>query len=47
MKDNVVFCINSINMMKSDHSMEDINTIFDAIYHKKKEEYDRNIKSED
>ena len=30
-KDNVVFCLNCINMLKSDHSMEDFKTIFRSI----------------
>ena len=43
MKDNVVFCINSINMMKADHDMEDVDKIFEAIYKKKKEEHEGKI----
>ena len=40
MKDNVVFCINAINMMKSHHSVEVVNEIFEAIYETKKKEKD-------
>lgn len=35
-KNNVVFCLNSINMMKSNHKISDIKTVFKALYMKEK-----------
>lgn len=33
-KDNIVLCLNCINMMKSDHELVDINKVFIGIYKK-------------
>lgn len=35
-KGNIVLCLNSINMFKSEHKMEDIKKVFRAIYMKEK-----------
>ncbi len=35
-KENTVLCLNSINMLKSNHKLEDIQTVFKAIYMKQK-----------
>lgn len=36
-KDNIVLCINCVNMLKSDHSLEDIRLVFKSIVERGKE----------
>lgn len=39
-KDNVVFCLNSINMLKSNHDLKEIKKVFRSIYMKEKNNID-------
>lgn len=43
-KDNIVFCLNSLNMLKSNHKMKDLKKVLRAIFLKEKSNFNSKVK---